>query len=282
MSKRNNAKRASTPSANNVTMPPQMAATSAYQAPTEFVKIPSGGRFYPPEHPFHNAEEVEIKLMTAKEEDILASKSLLAKGIMIDRFIESVLIDKSVRADSLLAGDRNAIMLVARNTGYGSDYLTKVTCPSCSKVSEYTFDLSEYEIVNPEDVSQYGLHQTERGTFTYEAKMSKAILEVKLLDGDAEKFLTRLSQSKVANNLPESALTDFLKMIIVSVNGDANRATVESYVDNMPALDSKKLRTAYNKINPSIDLSKDFHCPMCNTVTQLEVPLSADFFWPKL
>jgi len=260
---------------------PPVESTINFVTPTEFVELPSKGRFYPEGHPFHRAEEIEINFMTAKEEDILSSTTLLRKGIMLDRFIESVLVNKSVDAQTLYSGDRNAILLHSRITGYGSLYETRITCPSCNKASDYTFDLSEYGIDYAEDIEDTGLSATPRGTYILEAPKSKVQLEIKLLDGKDEKYLTRLSESKKKNNLLETPLTDMLKMLIISVNGDENRKTIEDYVNSMPAFDSRYIRNIYAQINPNIDLTKDFSCSICGNSTQLEVPLSADFFWPK-
>ena len=105
--------------------------TLSFVVPTEFVDLPSAGRFYPPSHPLHNKEHVEIKYMTAKEEDILTSQSLLEKGLALDRLISNLLVNKKINVDSLLVGDKSAILIAARSSGYGADYETDVGCPSC-------------------------------------------------------------------------------------------------------------------------------------------------------
>ena len=280
MARRNNKKRVSRPDAESVSAS-DMSSDVKFATPTEFVELPTRGRFYPEDHPLHNAKEVEIKYMTAKEEDILSSSTLLKKGIMLDRFIESILIDKTIGAKSLFSGDRNAIMLSARITGYGPEYDARVTCPSCGAASVYTFDLGEYGISYADDLEHLGMTLTDNGMYSFEAEKSKAQLEIRLLDGEDERYLSKVSESKRKNNLLETPLTDLLKMIIASVNGDDSRTTVENYVNSMPAFDSRHLRNVYAKINPNIDLTKDFDCSACGKTTQLEVPLSADFFWPQ-
>ena len=114
-----------------------------FVSPTEHVELPSRGRGYPQGHPLHNQETIEIKYMTAKEEDILSSRSLLKKGLAIERLIESVICDKNITARELLVGDRNAILIAARRSAYGNIYNTKVTCPNCTQVTPYDFDLNE-------------------------------------------------------------------------------------------------------------------------------------------
>ena len=113
-----------------------------FVSPTEHVELPSRGRGYPQGHPLHNQETIEIKYMTAKEEDILSSQSLIRKGLAIDRMLQSVLINKDVQVKDLLIGDKNALTVAARVTGYGADYVTTVTCPACSTEQEFDFDLT--------------------------------------------------------------------------------------------------------------------------------------------
>jgi hypothetical protein len=110
----------SAPDAPSVVLNKQAAETFNFSVPTEFVDMPSKGKYYPKEHPFHNKESVEIKFMTAKEEDILTSRALLKKGIAIDRMLQSILME-NVDVDSLLVGDKNALVVAARITGYGEN-----------------------------------------------------------------------------------------------------------------------------------------------------------------
>ena len=262
--------------------PPVMGNDMGFTVPTEFVELPTRGRLYPEGHPLHGKEEVEIRFMTAKDEDILSSQTLLRKGIMLDRFIHSVLIDKSINPQDLYSGDRNAILVAARVTGYGPVYRTNITCPSCSDTSEYEFDISEYSLNTADDYEKHGLSITSNGSYTLETPKSKVKLEIRLMDGRVEKYLKDISASKRKNNLLETPLTDLLKMIIISVNGNTDRHYVESFVENMPAFDSRHIRKIYPEISPGIDLTQNFDCSKCGFVTQLEVPLNADFFWPKL
>ena len=118
--------------------PPQITQNNdanpfSFVVPTEFVELPSKGKYYPEHHPLHNQETIELKHMTAKEEDILTSRALLKKGVALDRLLDSIIIDKRIKGENLFVGDRNAILLAARISGYGSDYSTKITCPSCEQ-----------------------------------------------------------------------------------------------------------------------------------------------------
>ena len=120
--------------------PVQSTTRMEFPVPTEFVVLPSGGDLYPPEHPWHNKIEIEIKHMTAKEEDILSSQNYIASGVALDKFVQSVLIDP-IDASSILLVDRTAILIAARTTGYGEEYDTAVGCPSCRFENQLSFNI---------------------------------------------------------------------------------------------------------------------------------------------
>ena len=113
----------------------------SFVVPTDMVDLPSKGKFYPPNHPLYNVDTIELKQMTAKEEDLLTSRSLLKKGVVLDRLLQSVIINKKIKPEHLLVGDRNAIVIAVRIAGYGNEYTTSITCPACSHKQRKTFDL---------------------------------------------------------------------------------------------------------------------------------------------
>jgi hypothetical protein len=267
---------------------PAPAATGAagggfsWATPTEMVKLPSQGRFYNSSHPLHNEETVEIKYMTAKEEDILTSRSLIKAGVAIDRVLENLLVDKSINLNSLLVGDKNALIIAARITGYGNEYATKVTCPSCDESEDYSFDLNDGETKNVEAaVTTHGAILTANNTFIVEAPLTKAKVECRLLTGADEMKLFKETQRKNKKKMAESPLTDQFRSFIVSVNGDNDVFTIASFISAMPARDSKFLRTFYGEVAPNVDLSQIYECSSCGYSADMEVPLTIDFFWPK-
>ncbi len=278
---RDNSSRVSAP---NLDLQPPKKQNDSFNftLPTTFVELPSKGKYYSEEHPLHGVESVEIKYMTAKEEDILSSISLLQKGVAVDRMLQSLLVNKALVPSDMLIGDKNALMVAARITGFGEEYLANVTCPACSTRSEYTFNLSKTKNVSIDDLDISEVEQTEQNTFVFDLPVSKVRTEVRLLDGKDEQYLTRLNNSKKDNNLPETPLTDRLKIIIASINGSTIRGDIEKFVDQMPVLDSRYLRGMYSKVVPNIDLTQEFTCTNCNHRAPMEVPLTVDFFWPRL
>ena len=252
-----------------------------WSAPTEIVPLPSKGRFYPPTHPLHNAETVEIKYMTAKEEDILTSQSLLKEGLAVDRALQSLIIDTNVRVTDLLVGDKNALVIASRITGYGEEYETSVNCPQCSATTRHTFDLSELDSVDFESsMQEHGITISENNTFTITLPFSKLTVECRLLTGKDENKMFKNAQRN-SKKKESSVFTDQLRSIIVSINGSSNALEVGSLVNELPARDARYLRTVFGSVSPNIDMSQHFECSECDYAADMEVPLTADFLWPR-
>lgn len=124
----------------------EMSSKLGFDIPVESVSLPSQGKIYSSEHPFCNAENAEVRSMTAREEDLLTSPALLKSGQVINKLVESCLLNKSVKADDLLIGDRNALLVAIRIIGYGSEYTTKIRCPECDEQFNYGFQLDNLSI----------------------------------------------------------------------------------------------------------------------------------------
>ena len=262
--------------------PNTTSSVFSFATPTEFVDLPSGGKYYPEGHPLRGVETVEIKHMTAKEEDILTSRSLLRKGLAIDRLLQSVILDNKINSGMLLIGDKNAILVATRIAAYGSDYETKVTCPMCVQTSKFSFKLHKLEQTSVNDLGEFADAITTRGdNFVIVLPKTKVEVEVRLLFGEDEKFLSDAMNMKRKNNLPDTALTDQFRLFVVSVNGHTDKQSINNFINALPALDSRYLRRAYEKVVPNIDMKQNFVCNNCDYDGEMEVPLSADFFWPR-
>ena len=270
----------------NTSPPPQVMTQNqdnpfSFVVPTEFVELPSGGRFYPEGHPLHGQETIEIKQMTAKEEDILTSRSLLKKGVALDRVIESIIMDKKIDSNSLLVGDRNAIVIATRISGYGNEYVTHVACPSCATKQEYSFNLSSAKVYNGEDISELDVVVNEDGTFTVQLPKTEINVTFRLLTGKDEKaFIAGMEAERKNRHATEKNVTRQLSTMIVAVDGDTSLQSRKYLVDNIPSMDSRHLRLAYRLAAPNVDLTQHFECNECDHEQDMEVPLSADFFWP--
>jgi len=247
-----------------------------FVTPTEFVELPTKGKFYPEGHALHNAETIEIRHMTAKDTDILTSRALLKKGIAVERMLQNVIVDPNIRIDDLYSGDKNAVIVACRVNGFGPHYDTKVTCPSCNVASEHSFNLEHVNVKEVED----DVKISSEGTFTVELPKSEVEVECRLLSGKDEKKLFAASEKKKKYRLQDTSLTDQYKLFIVSVNGETERRWVEKFVDVMPALDASYLRKTYEKMVPNVDMKHEFECSECEHESFIDIPFSADFFWP--
>jgi len=252
----------------------------SFVVPTEFVELPSEGKYYPEGHSLRGHDSIEIKQMTAKEEDLLTSRTLLKKGVALDRVIQNLIVDKGINAASLLVGDRNAIIIAIRKSGYGSEYSTKVTCPACRETQEYSFDLNELEIKNFADFGEAGVSDNGDGTFQLTLPSTRVEVIFKLLTGYDERNFVKAAENDRKRKLEEKNVTRQLKNIIVSVNGDDSSQAIQYLVNNIPSIDSRHLRMAYELASPNIDMAHHFECAGCDYEQYMEVPLTADFFWP--
>ena len=257
------------------------ASSLQFVAPTEFVELPSKGLAYPETHPLHNKEVIEIRYMTAKDEDILSSQTLLKKGIAIERFMQNIIVDKKIKTTQLLVGDRNAIIIAARRSGYGSNYETKVMCPACGEQDLCSFDLDNPEIRETSiDDEEYNISPTNNGTFIVKAPLTSYSVELRLLTGKEEVELATKMRNRQKKKLADAMISDQLRMMIVSVEGHKDRQVINAYVNNITTQDSRYLRLALKAITPDVKVAENFECPSCGNQQELEVPFGADFFWP--
>ena len=250
-----------------------------FTTPTEFVELPSRGQYYPEDHRMHGVDVVEIKFMTAKEEDILTSKTLIKQGVALERLLKSVIVDKSIDPSTMLTGDRNALLIAARKSGYGEEYNAKINCPSCNSVNEIIYDLDTIDVIHPEEDSE--VQWNTEGNMIIKLPLSKLEVEAKLLTGKDEMYLSRTQESKRKKRLLETSMQDVLKTMIVSVNGDTSTEILNAFISKVPARDIKHLREVYKRNTPNVEMNHDFECESCDYRTVLEVPFTVEFFWPK-
>lgn len=242
--------------------------------PSEFVELPSRGMFYPPSHPLHGKTSIEIKQMTAKEEDILTSEALIKKGVVLDRLIQSLILDRSIDPSSLLICDRNAIFISARISAYGNEYEATVGCPVCGEKQDIVHDLDTFEFSDP--VFAENVKLTNRGSCLVKLPRSGSDVEFRLLTGEDE----RASQVVDKNRAISTQVTDQLKMLVLTVNGNEDIAYINAFISNMPAFDSRFLRTVIRSVTPNTDLKFNLKCNQCDSESVVEVPIGVKFFWP--
>ena len=240
--------------------------------PSEVIDLPSEGKLYPKEHPCSDGK-IEIKYMTAKEEDILTSQNLIKKGVVIDRLLDSLIITSGVKSNDLLLGDKNAVMVAARILAYGPEYVCKVTNPENGEDFEHTFNLADCPFKKlPKNVKE--------NKFEVDLPISKKKITFKLLDGkEEESILKDISASKKIGSQVAPELTTRLRYSITSVDGDDTQSTINSFSQNMLARDSLFFRNAIAEVQCDIELKQEIE--FGGDVVEVEIPLTTEFFWPK-
>lgn len=240
---------------------------SDFKFPTEEVELPSKGLLYPESNPLSSGK-VELKYMTAREEDILSNQSYIQKGIVLDKLLRSLIVNKDINIDDLVTGDKNAIFIAARVLGYGSDYKFNYD------EEEYEIDLSKIEN-KPFDIDAL----TDEGYGTFEMPSNGTKVQYKHLTEKDINTITKevLGLSKLSKGAPPE-ITTKLKHQIVSINGDTNKNEIRNYVDNfLLARDSRSFRNHLKNSAPDVDLSF-----ITNSGKEIEIPITVNFFWPDL
>lgn len=245
--------------------------------PTELVPLPSNGKVYPPSSSLHGKDMVEIRPMTAREEDILTSRALLKKGTVVTELIKSCLVDKSINTLDLVAGDRNALMVAVRITGYGAEYTAEVSCPECEAKSQQTFNLAELPIKRLEiDPVTEG-----QNLFEFVLPHTKKKVLFKFTTGKDEEELTIIQEKQKKLGLKtDSTVTTALQQAIVSVDGIEDRAKINNFIKAMPARDSLALRNHIRQNEPGLTMKQDMTCPECGHSEEVNMPLGVSFLWP--
>jgi len=245
--------------------------------PTDNAPLPSGGIVYPADHPFHGQEFVAIRAMTAREEDILTSRSYVRSGTVITHLIKSCLIDRRVDPRLLLAGDRNALLTAIRVTGYGSDYVIEVECPSCTEKNEYKFNLSELEVKRLDLVPVVA----GENLFSFTLPKSGANIQWRFMTGyDDEEVMQESANRKKARLSEDNLVTRRVSRMIMSFNGVTDKSKIALVVPRLSAFDTMAFRNYVTEHEPGIEMRSDFVCPSCGDTAEVDVPIGTNFFWP--
>jgi len=253
-------------------------SVSSFDFPTQVISLPSEGKVYPKSNPLSSGK-LEIKYMTAREEDILADRNLINKGIVLQKLLESIVVQKDVNVNDLIIGDINAVYLATRMLGYGSDYDVEITDPFSGETQKVKIDLSE---IQTKDVDFNVLN--EENKYKFFLPISKKEIEFKFLTHKDEKdinaeiqALERLNKGKVAG----SEITTRLKYMLLSVEGNTDRAFINKFATNMLAGDNKAFRQHLKNISPDLDLTFKFTSEVTGETEALDIPFGVNFFYPS-
>ena len=241
---------------------------SELKFPTETIELPSKGLIYPEDNPLSSGT-IEMKYMTAKEEDILSNQSYIQNGTVLDKLLKSLIVSK-IDYNELIVGDKNAIMIAARILGYGKDYEFDY------KGERVTVDLSTLENkVFDEKAITRGVNE-----FPFTLPTSDTKITYKLLTHKDEMAIdAELKGLKKINKNSDPAVSTRLKAMILSVNGESDRKTVREFVDNyFLASDARAFRQHVREIQPDVDLKVTVE--LSSGEEAIDLPIGVTFFWP--
>ena len=242
---------------------------SKFKLPTETVELPSKGLLYPEGHPLA-AGKIEMKYMTAKEEDILTNQNYIKNGTVIDKLLQSMIITE-FNYEDLLIGDKNAIMVAARILSYGKDY-------------EFNYDgyLQNVDLSTMEnkelDESLYTRGQNE---FSFTLPHTNNVVTFKVLThGDEKKIDQEIRGLQKINKDNISEVTTRLKYLITSINGSSDKKDIRDFVEQgLLARDARALREEYTRVSPDINL-KFTYTDGTGAEKEAALPIGVNFFWP--
>ena len=260
---------------------------SDYKFPTEIVKLPSNGLIYSEDNPLSSGK-VEMKYMTAKEEDILTTPSYIKDGSVLDRLFRALIVGNGdgipIKYNDLVTGDKNAIMIAARVLGYGKDYEVEISDPFSNKTQNDTIDLTQFENKPYNGENQIELNKNE---FEFELPQSKRKVTFMVMTEAVDKKMKRDIENITKRNRRQKdntsrVLTTRLKNLILSVDGDYDQKVINHFVDNeLFAVDSKALRFYINEVTPDIELTYEFVSDETGERRDMTLPMGSGFFWPK-
>ena len=259
-----------------------------YKFPTEVIDLPSKGLIYEKDNPLSKGK-VEMKYMTAKEEDILTTQSYIKDGTVLDRLFQSLIIGNGegepIKYVDLVTGDKNAIMIAARVLGYGKDYKVEIDDPSQPGTKQKeTIDLTQFENKSYDGSNQVEPHKNE---FEFTLPVSgRKITFMAMTESRERKVKHQVEAQKKANrklkDMTSRELTTRMKNMILSVDGSNEQKEINHFVDNeLFAVDSKALRAYINESVPDIDLTFEFVSEETGEEREMQLPMDVGFFWPS-
>jgi hypothetical protein len=240
---------------------------SEFKLPTETVSLPSKGLLYPENNPLSSGK-IEMKYMTAKEEDILTNQAYIADGTVFDRLFKSLIVS-DVNYDDLLVGDKNAVLIAARILGYGKDYKFAL--------GEEDFEVDLSLLQDKEIDESIYTRGVNKFSFTLPSSNTTVVFKI-LTHKDEENIRKEIESYKKISKDTSPEVTTRLKHTIISVDGKEDKKDIRNFVDNyLLARDARALREYVRQIQPDIDLT---FFPNRNE-TGVNIPIGLTFFWPN-
>lgn len=222
--------------------------------PSVIVKLASGGKIYPKKHPLH-AGQIEMRYMTAYDEDILTNASYITEGVVFNKLLESIILTP-IDINDICAVDRDGLILHARIMAYGAEYPVKIEDPKTKKMLERIVDLTQVQF------KPFTLVSDDNGEFSYKVNEETTI-----------KFA--FPSADVDNDTVTQTITN----LVTEVNGIRDRSAIEQFIRyEFLARDAKQFREYVSKNAPGVDYQMNFEGEDGSTFKAM-FPIGADLFW---
>jgi hypothetical protein len=256
----------------------------SFAVATEIVHLPSAGNFYSENSPLRGVETIELKAMTAKEEDIMINDSYIQQGIVFDKLIDSLLITPGVRASDFIDCDKVALLTAARKTGYGDELVINHQCHECGHSGEVSISLSK--MLERTKTEKFSIKEGDdweydqaSGTISFELPVTKLNVAIRIMNNEDFEYLAKSRERKQKLSLPHSETIEFLRRVLVSANGETDPADLSKLTEVLPSADARKIKIIHNTNIPVFDTKQEVTCSECSATAEKEVPFSVGWFW---
>jgi len=254
---------------------PKTDSTPKY--PTETISLPSQGLLYDTSNPL-SVGTLEMKNLTAREENLLTNQTLIKNGTLLDKLLESVIVDKTIKIDDLLMTDFDAAIFALRQLAYGTTYDAVVTCGRCGKENQVEIDLS---ILKNKDLD-LSLYPKGENNFSFQLPNSKTNITFKFLTRKDIYNIDKEIESLKKISKQSTEMTTRLNYIITSVDGDNTTARIRKFVDGeLLSKDSLELRRHIKQISPELNSTFEFCCSECEYRKEEQIPMGITFLFPN-
>jgi hypothetical protein len=238
-------------------------ASQRSMLPSEIVNLPSKGQLYPESSPLRNGQ-LEMRYMTAYDEDILTNASYIKEGVVLDKLIDSLIVTPGITISDIAQVDRDALLIQARILSYGAEYPVIVTDPSTGQTTNKTVDLTQLTH------KPFDLQSDENGEFSYRVQILTQTYDIKFA------FLSIEQTKKISEN---NTISDLLKNMIRQVDDSRDAQDIESFIRfKFLAREAKQFRTYVFDNMPGVNLEYTFQGETGGTFSA-GFQIGSDFFW---
>lgn len=233
----------------------------------DVLELPSKGIHYS-----NGKKTIRVAYLTASDENILSSPSLLNTNSVVSELLKRKVLDKDLPVDDIVEEDKQAILIFLRNTAFGSEYKFNVYDPKTEKTFETTIDLSEVK------VKDFTLQADSNGEYTYYLEKSKTDITFKFLTQKQEDEIEKIKESWNGIGIAP-IMTKQLEFMIKSVSGIRDGLQIRNFIEKMPIKDSQDFRKFVKENKPGLDLTRTVTTPSGEEI-QVNIGFGVDFFRP--